>query len=180
MAKKLWGGRFSKDTDRAVEAFTESISFDCRLIAQEIVQSSAHAAMLGKCGIVSLDESKKMIKGLGAILKDYQAGKIEFDASAEDIHMNVEKLLHRADRRDGQEAAYGAKSQRSGRVRCSAVSARRDRPDNRADSRTSAGDSRSGGGERGSDPAGVYAPPARAAGIARALSDVLVLDAGAG
>lgn len=94
MTRKLWGGRFSKETDKVVEAFTESISFDCRLIAQEIMQSSAHAAMLGKCGIISLDESRKIINGLGAILKDYQAGKIEFDPSAEDIHMNVEKLLY--------------------------------------------------------------------------------------
>lgn len=93
MTKKLWGGRFQKQTDKAVEAFTESISFDCRLIAQEIMQSSAHAAMLGKCGIIPLDESRRIINGLGAILKDYQAGKIEFDPSAEDIHMNVEKLL---------------------------------------------------------------------------------------
>jgi len=94
LTKKLWGGRFQKETDKVVEAFTESISFDCRLIAQEIVQSSAHAAMLGKCGIISLAESGKIIKGLGAILEDYQAGKVEFDPSAEDIHMNVEKLLH--------------------------------------------------------------------------------------
>ncbi len=55
--------------------------------------SSAHAAMLGKCGIISLDDSQKIIKGLGSILEDYHAGKIEFDASAEDVHMNVEKLL---------------------------------------------------------------------------------------
>lgn len=93
MAKKLWGGRFQKETDKVVEAFTESISFDCRLIAQDIVGSSAHAAMLGKCGIIPLEDSQKIIKGLGAILDDYQAGKIEFDPSAEDIHMNVEKLL---------------------------------------------------------------------------------------
>jgi argininosuccinate lyase len=93
LAKKLWGGRFQKATDQIVEDFTESISFDCRLIAQDIVGSSAHAAMLGKCGIITLDESGKIIKGLGTILEDYQAGKIEFDPSAEDIHMNVEKLL---------------------------------------------------------------------------------------
>lgn len=93
MAKKLWGGRFQKATDKIVEDFTESISFDSRLIAQDIVGSSAHAAMLGKCGIISLDESQKIIKGLGSILDDYQDGKIEFDPSAEDIHMNVEKLL---------------------------------------------------------------------------------------
>lgn len=94
MTKKLWGGRFSKETNKVVEAFTESISFDCRLIAQDIVGSSAHAAMLGKCGIIPLKDSQKIIKGLAGILDDYQAGKIEFDPSAEDIHMNVEKLLH--------------------------------------------------------------------------------------
>ena len=93
LAKKLWGGRFQKAMHRAVEDFTESISFDCRLIAQDIVGSCAHAAMLGKCGIISLDESGKIIKGLGSILDDYQDGKVEFDPSAEDIHMNVEKLL---------------------------------------------------------------------------------------
>ena len=93
MTKKLWGGRFNKEMDKAVEAFTESISFDCRLIAHDIMGSSAHAAMLGKCGIIPLDDSQKIIKGLGSILDDYQAGKIEFDPSAEDIHMNVEKLL---------------------------------------------------------------------------------------
>lgn len=93
MAKKLWGGRFQKDTDKTVEDFTESISFDCRLIAHDIMGSSAHAAMLGKCGIIELDEAQKIIRGLDSILKDYQAGKIEFDTSAEDVHMNVEKLL---------------------------------------------------------------------------------------
>ena len=76
-----------------MEAYTESISFDCRLIAHDIMGSSAHAAMLGKCSIISLDDSQKIIKGLGSILDDYQAGKIEFDTSAEDVHMNVEKLL---------------------------------------------------------------------------------------
>lgn len=93
MAKKLWGGRFQKATDKVVEDFTESISFDHRLIAQDIVGSSAHAAMLGKCGIITLEESHQIIKGLESILDDYQQGKIEFDPSAEDIHMNVEKLL---------------------------------------------------------------------------------------
>lgn len=76
-----------------MEAFTESISFDCRLLPHEIMQSSAHAAMLGKCGIIPLDDSQKIIKGLGSILEDFQTGKIEFDPSAEDVHTNVEKLL---------------------------------------------------------------------------------------
>ncbi len=93
MKKKLWGGRFQKATDKAVEDFTESISFDCRLIAHDITASIAHARMLGKCGIIQPDEAQKIVRGLSSILDDYDAGKIEFDTSAEDVHMNVEKLL---------------------------------------------------------------------------------------
>ncbi|MEN6415349.1 MAG: argininosuccinate lyase [Armatimonadota bacterium] len=93
MTKKLWGGRFSKSTDKAVEAFTESISFDCRLIEHDIRGSIAHAKMLGKCGIIPEDDAKKIVSGLQFILDDALSGKIVFDPSAEDVHMNVEKLL---------------------------------------------------------------------------------------
>lgn len=93
MSKKLWGGRFSKATDKAVEAFTESISYDCRLIEHDIRGSIAHAGMLGKCGIIPQKDSEKIIGGLEAILDEALAGMIEFDPSAEDVHMNVEKLL---------------------------------------------------------------------------------------
>lgn len=93
MTKKLWGGRFSKATDKTVEAFTESISFDCRLIEHDIHGSIAHARMLGKCGIIAQGDSEKIVAGLQSILEDYHADKIEFDPSAEDVHMNVEKIL---------------------------------------------------------------------------------------
>ena len=93
MAKKLWGGRFTKATDKTVEEFTESISYDCRLIEHDIRGSIAHATMLGACEIIDLEESHQIVKGLTSILEDYQAGQIEFDTSAEDIHMNVEQLL---------------------------------------------------------------------------------------
>ena len=93
MSNKLWGGRFSKATDNTVEAFTESISFDSRLIVHDITGSIAHAKMLGKCGIISQADADKIVDGLKAVLEDYHAGKVEFDPSAEDIHMNVEKLL---------------------------------------------------------------------------------------
>ena len=93
MAKKLWGGRFTGETDRVVEDFTESISFDYRLIEQDIAGSIAHAAMLGSREIISRADSQEIISGLKSILEDYRAGKIEFDPAAEDIHMNVEKLL---------------------------------------------------------------------------------------
>ncbi|MCE5199111.1 MAG: argininosuccinate lyase [Armatimonadota bacterium] len=93
LAKKLWGGRFSKSTDKAVEAFTESISFDSRLIEHDIKGSIAHAKMLGKCGIIPEDDARKIVQGLRSILDDAISGSIKFDASAEDVHMNVEKLL---------------------------------------------------------------------------------------
>jgi len=78
---------------QTVEAFTESISYDCRLIEQDIRGSIAHATMLGKCGIISEADAGAIVEGLKSVLADYQAGKIEFDPSLEDVHMNVEKLL---------------------------------------------------------------------------------------
>ncbi len=90
---KPWSGRFKKDTNKLVEQFTESISFDCRLIALDIMGSTAHAMMLGKCGIIPLEDAQKIVEGLGSILEDVNAGKVELDPSAEDVHMNVEKLL---------------------------------------------------------------------------------------
>ena len=45
---KLWGGRFTKGTDKAVEDFTSSIAFDARMYAEDIAGSKAHATMLAK------------------------------------------------------------------------------------------------------------------------------------
>lgn len=90
---KLWGGRFEKDTDALVEDFHSSISFDQRLYKQDIKGSIAHARMLGKIGILTEEESHQIIMGLGTILKDIQENKVEFEVGAEDIHMNIEKLL---------------------------------------------------------------------------------------
>lgn len=94
MTNKPWGGRFQKATDKVVEAFTESISFDCRLIEHDIRGSIAHAKMLGKCGIISDDDAKKIVRGLHGILDDALSGKVKLDLAAEDVHMNVEKLLY--------------------------------------------------------------------------------------
>ncbi|MEN6520811.1 MAG: argininosuccinate lyase [Armatimonadota bacterium] len=93
-SKKLWGGRFAKSTDKAVEEFTASVHYDSRLFVQDIRGSIAHAQMLGKCGIIPADDSSKIVEGLKSLLEDYRAGKVEFDPSAEDVHMNVEKLLY--------------------------------------------------------------------------------------
>ena len=93
MADKLWGGRFEKPTNKAVEDFHSSIRFDARLYREDITGSMAHAKMLGKQGIISPEDAAAIVAGLEGILADAEAGKIAWDPAAEDIHMNVEKLL---------------------------------------------------------------------------------------
>jgi len=90
---KLWGGRFTKGTDKVVEDFHSSISFDQRLYRQDIRGSIAHAGMLGRQRIISPAEADAIISGLTAILADIEDGRVQFDVGAEDIHMNIEKLL---------------------------------------------------------------------------------------
>ena len=90
---KLWGGRFEKATDKKVDDFNSSIRFDQRMYRQDITGSIAHARMLGKQGIISLEDSQLIIKTLAEILNDIEDGKVEFEIDAEDIHMNVEKIL---------------------------------------------------------------------------------------
>ncbi len=90
---KLWGGRFSKSTDKSVDDFNSSIRFDARMYAQDIRGSQAHAKMLGKQGIIPQADSDLIVKTLGEILTDIEDGKVEFTIDAEDIHMNIETIL---------------------------------------------------------------------------------------
>ncbi len=91
--QKLWGGRFSQSTDKAVEAFTVSVHFDKRLAYYDIQGSVAHARMLGDRGIISKTESDQMICGLKAILKEIEAGQFNWRHDLEDVHMNIEASL---------------------------------------------------------------------------------------
>ena len=90
---KLWGGRFRKSTDTKVDDFNSSIRFDKRMYKQDITGSIAHAIMLGRQGIIPKADADKIVSELENILSDIEAGKVEFLIDAEDIHMNVEKLL---------------------------------------------------------------------------------------
>jgi argininosuccinate lyase len=90
---KLWGGRFSKDTDALVEQFTASIAFDRRLAEEDILGSMAHCRMLSACGIISVDERDAILSGLTEIRDEIRRGELEFSAALEDIHMHVEKRL---------------------------------------------------------------------------------------
>ncbi|MBR6729340.1 MAG: argininosuccinate lyase [Clostridia bacterium] len=93
MKKKLWGGRFSKETDAMVDDFNSSIRFDSRMFQEDIEGSVAHAGMLGRCGIIPKEDAELIQKTLLEILQDILDGKVTFSVDAEDIHMNVETLL---------------------------------------------------------------------------------------
>ena len=90
---KLWGGRFTKETNKLVESFNESLSFDHRFYKQDIRGSIAHVKMLAKQNILTDDERDKIIEGLNSIEKDIESGVLKFDDGLEDIHSYVEAHL---------------------------------------------------------------------------------------
>ncbi|MEE6449961.1 argininosuccinate lyase [Gottfriedia acidiceleris] len=90
---KLWGGRFTKETNQLVEEFTASIEFDQIMAKEDIAGSIAHATMLGECGIIEINEAELIIEGLNKILKKVEKNDVQFSIENEDIHMNIESLL---------------------------------------------------------------------------------------
>ena len=90
---KLWGGRFTKETDELVNQFNASISFDSRFYHQDIRGSIAHVTMLAKQGILKESERDIIIEGLKSIEADIESGKLVIDQSQEDIHSFVEANL---------------------------------------------------------------------------------------
>ena len=90
---KLWGGRFTKETDQLVNNFNASISFDQKFFRQDIRGSIAHAYMLGNQGIITKEESKQIQDGLKGILSDIENGKLEITDEYEDIHTFMEATL---------------------------------------------------------------------------------------
>lgn len=111
----LWTGRFKKSLDKQTNDFNSSISFDCRMVNEDIEGSIAHAKMLGKQGIIAQTESEKIVQSLKEIKADIESGKTEIDMTAEDIHTFIEgeltkrigdsgKRLHTARSRNDQVA----------------------------------------------------------------------------
>lgn len=99
---KLWSGRFTGTLDKEADDFNSSISFDKKMYRQDITGSLAHAAMLEKCGIITLAEYENITEGLSAILADIESGKLKIDPEAEDIHMFVESELTKRIGDDGK------------------------------------------------------------------------------
>lgn len=90
---KLWGGRFTKETNELVNNFNASISFDQKFYKQDIQGSIAHATMLAAQGIISEDEGNQITDGLKGILSDIESGKLEITDEYEDIHTFMEATL---------------------------------------------------------------------------------------
>ena len=91
--KKLWEGRFNKETNKLLEKFNASIDFDKRMYEEDIKGSIVHSRMLEKQGIIGLDEQKEIERGLLQIKNEIETGNFEFKISDEDIHMSIEKRL---------------------------------------------------------------------------------------
>lgn len=90
---KMWAGRTSGVTEKLADDFNSSIRFDSRMYKEDITGSMAHAAMLSAQGIITKEESDKIIDGLETILNDIESGALPIDMEAEDIHMFVEQVL---------------------------------------------------------------------------------------
>ena len=90
---KLWGGRFSGQTDERADSFHSSVSFDQRLYKQDIRGSIAHALMLGRQGIIAPAEAEAMARTLKAIMADIDSGALVIDPASEDIHSFIESEL---------------------------------------------------------------------------------------
>ena len=90
---KLWAGRNAANTSALADDFNSSIRFDKRMYKQDILGSVAHAKMLAKKAIISADDAEKITEGLLSILSDIENGRLDFDMSAEDIHMFIETEL---------------------------------------------------------------------------------------
>jgi len=90
---QLWGGRFTKETDKLVYNFNASISFDQKFYKQDITGSIAHVTMLAKQGIITEEDKEQIIKGLQTILEEVENGSLEITDEYEDIHSFVEANL---------------------------------------------------------------------------------------
>lgn len=88
--RKLWGGAFGEDSDALVDRFGQSIESDLRFWREDVEGSIAHARMLGATGILSADDSRRLVEGLEQILTE---GPDRLPRDVEDIHTAVEARL---------------------------------------------------------------------------------------
>lgn len=92
-ASSTWGGRFSEAMDSLVEEYTQSVSFDQELWAEDIAGSKAHARMLARQGLIGEDEVQAIVQGLETIAGEIERGEFVWRRDLEDVHMNIEARL---------------------------------------------------------------------------------------
>lgn len=90
---KAWGGRFSVAPDKRVEILNASVTFDIRMVREDIRGSIAHVRMLGRQGIVPVDDATEIERGLWLVLEEVDAGTFELTLADEDVHTGVERRL---------------------------------------------------------------------------------------
>ncbi len=88
-----WSGRFSEPVSELVKKYTASVGFDYRLAEFDIEGSLAHAAMLGRAGVLSADDLAAIRRGMAEIVEEIRAGRFEWRLDLEDVHMNIERRL---------------------------------------------------------------------------------------
>ena len=120
---QLWGGRFTKETDKLVYNFNASISFDQKFYRQDIRGSIAHVTMLASSGILTDEERDQIIAGLKGILNDVENGSLQITSEYTQL---CRGKSHRQDRRCGQKAPHRTKQERPGRIGHEALCKRRD------------------------------------------------------
>lgn len=91
--KKAWGGRFVKTPEQWIEEFGASIPFDQELVMEDIEGSIAHVKMLGKNEIIPMEDCEKIIEGLFVLKEKAEKGELQYSIAAEDIHLNLERML---------------------------------------------------------------------------------------
>jgi argininosuccinate lyase len=91
--EKPWGGRFTAPTDKFVEIFTESVSYDQRLAHYDIMGSIAHVRMLAKVRVITKKECEQIVSGLEKIEEEVNSNQFQWSTALEDVHMNIETAL---------------------------------------------------------------------------------------
>ena len=119
MSKKLWGGRFSKETDSLAHQLNASLPFDVRLYDEDITASIAWARGLVRAGVLTMEEAETIIAGLEEVRLEFQAMKITFAPADEDIHTAVERRLTEIVGAGGGQITYRPVAQRPGGNRLS-------------------------------------------------------------
>ena len=90
---KLWGGRFSKKTNKLVEEFTKSIDYDYKLAKYDVMGSQAHVVILEEAGYLKPLEAKKLLNALDSIFQSIKKGTFKPDKNCEDIHTDIQNKL---------------------------------------------------------------------------------------